>query len=213
MTGVTGPGEDNPVASAGGTPIQAFAFTAGLAGIALGYLGVGLPQHFYQPLFAALMLALVYRHRRVQLAPGGWRWPLVVVHFLLLCLLFKLLIGGGVSYPFGWMKVPGLDVLPAPDDAHWYERMVPRVEVVMKGIPNITDWSIDITRLQTLLLVATLFGAVTGFQPFASLTALALLVVSLPTFSNFNWDWVLLFLLSGGASFYLQSPFETRKTG
>ena len=45
-----------------------------------------------------------------------------------------------------------------------------------------------------------MIGALFRFQPFASLTALALLVVSFPSYVAFNWDLVVLFLVLGGTA-------------
>jgi hypothetical protein len=187
-----------------GKPVVAF--TIGLLALVSGYLGMGLPQHYYQPLFAALVLFLAWRHAVIDLSRSGWRWPLAVVMFLILCLMFKLLIGGGTSHPLAWLKVPVFEVVPTTEEASWYRKAMPDIELNFKGIPNLSDWTIDITKIQTLFLVATLIGAMVRFQPFASLTALALLIVSIPTLATFNWDWMLLFLILGGATFYLRSP-------
>lgn len=184
----------------------------GLAALAVGYLGLGLPQHYYQPLFATLVLMVMYRHGFLRHAPGHWRWPQIAVNFLVLCLLFKLLIGGGTSYPLEWLKVPGFSSTPPPEDAPWYQ-MLPDITIEMRPVPNVSDWSIDITKVQTLLLLATIAGAVFRFQPFASLTALALLLVSVPTFVAFDWDWVILFLIAGGACLYLQAPVDRAARG
>ena len=170
-----------------------------------GYLGLGLPQHYYQPLFAGLVLLLGYDRRFWRLQPGSWRWPLVILNFCVLTLLFKLLIGAGMDYPFEWLKVPTIDTVPPPHDSPWLDRLIPEFVFEWRAIPEVTDWNFDMTQMQTFLLIATLAGALFRFQPFASLTALALLLVSIPTFMNFNWDWVILFLIVGSASFYLQS--------
>lgn len=178
----------------------------GVAALIFGYLGMGLPQHYYQPLFAALVLMLGWRHGAIIIPESRWRWPLVIVMFLVLSLMFKLLIGGGSSHPFAWLKVPVFEMIEPAEEAGWFRKVVPEVGLTFKGIPNLSDWTIDITKIQTLFLVATLIGAMVRFQPFASLTALALLIVSIPTLVAFNWDWVLLFLILGGATFYLRSP-------
>jgi len=184
----------------------ALAFVLGVAALIFGYLGMGLPQHYYQPLFAALVLMLGWRHGAIIIPESRWRWPLVIVMFLVLSLMFKLLIGGGSSHPFAWLKVPVFEMIEPAEEAGWFRKVVPEVGLTFKGIPNLSDWTIDITKIQTLFLVATLIGAMVRFQPFASLTALALLIVSIPTLVAFNWDWVLLFLILGGATFYLRSP-------
>lgn len=184
----------------------ALAFTLGLIAIVFGYLGMGLPQHYYQPLFAALVLTLAWRHGAIDLPATRWRWPLVVIMFLILCLVFKLLIGGGTSHPFAWLKVPVFEVVEPAEQASWYKKVLPQIELNFKGVPHLSDWTINITKIQTLFLVATLVAAMVRFQPFASLTALALLIVSIPTLATFNWDWVLPFLILGAATFYLRSP-------
>jgi hypothetical protein len=162
----------------------------GVAVLALGYLGLGLPQHYYQPLFAGLVLALAYHRGLWMLPPGHWRWPQALVNFLILTLFFKLLIGGKVA---------------SDQQTPWYDQLIPDFDIEWEGIPAVTDLSLDLTMVQTFLLLATLAGAVFRFQPFASLTAVILMLVSLPTFIAFNWEWVVLFLVLGGTSLYLQS--------
>lgn len=176
----------------------------GLAALGLGYLGLGLPQHYYQPLFAALFLLLAYHRGLFRLYPQPWRWPMVLLNLALLLLVFKLLLGGGLSYPFEWLKVPTMQQLPPADDS-WTQKYLPHYQMMWQGIPGVSDWYVNITRIQSMLLIATLIGSLFRFQPFASLTALALLVVSFPSYLVFNWDYVLLFLVLGGAAIYLQS--------
>lgn len=176
----------------------------GLVVLACGYLGLGLPQHYYQPLFAGLVLALAYHRGFWVLASDHWRWPLVTTNFLMLCLFFKLVIGGGMRYPLDWLRVPAIKKVPAVAGP-WYEQVFPRFDIEWQAIPAVTDFSVDITMIQTMLLIATLAGALFRFQPFASLTAVLLLVVSVPTFLGFNWDWVVLFLVFGGIALYLQT--------
>jgi hypothetical protein len=177
----------------------------GLAGLAVGYFGLGIPQHYYQPLFAALVLAAGYHRLVWQPCDGGWRWPLVIINFLTLCLLFKLLIGGGISYPFQWMQVPSIGAAPVEEGASWFSRAIPQVSIVWTGVPGISDWHFDLTQVQTLLLMATVVGAMFNFQPFASFTAVMLLLISIPTLAEFNWDWVIPFLVLGGITLYLQT--------
>jgi hypothetical protein len=196
-----------PDSGTSGPPLHpAWSFVIGITGLACGYLGMGLPQHYYQPLFAGLIMLLGWRHHIIDLPANHWRWPLAILLFLLLCMLFKLLIGGGTTHPFAWLKIPVIEMATPPEEGSWYTRVVPEFDVRFKGIPNLSDWAIDITKIQTLFLVATLVGAMVRFQPFASLTALALLVVSIPTLASFNWDWVLMFLILAGIAFYLRSP-------
>lgn len=185
-----------------------WSLATGVAALVFGYLGMGIPQHYYQPLFSALTLVILYRHRKVVSAQEPVGWLLVASNFLVLCLFYKLLIGGGVSYPFDWLKVPEFTSGNVSPDAPWHQRLFPDINVEMKPVPRISDWSIDITKIQTMFLLATLAGAVFRFQPFASLTAIGLLLFSIPTFAAFNWDWVILFLVVAGTSIYLQVPFN-----
>jgi hypothetical protein len=182
-----------------------WAILLSLLALGFGYLGVGLPTHYYQPLFAATTLVLIWRHGIVELPRSAWRWPQLVLFFLVLCLMYKLLIGGGVNTPFSWLKVPTVEWGSHPPGTPWYQQVMPVLTIKLAGVADISNWQLDITKIQTLLLVTTLIGAMLRFQPFASLTALALLIISLPTFVHFNWDWVLMFLLCGAAAFYMQS--------
>ena len=86
----------------------AWSLALGAIALTLGYFGLGLPQHYYQPLFAALFLLLAYHRGFLRLYPGMWRWPMIALNFVLLMLVFKLLLGGGLSYPFDWLKVPSM---------------------------------------------------------------------------------------------------------
>jgi hypothetical protein len=176
----------------------------GIVALGLGYLGLGLPQHYYQPLFAALFLLLAYHRSFFQRYANPWRWPLIGLNFLLLMLVFKLLLGGGLSYPFDWLKVPTMQQLPPADDS-WTQKYIPHYQLVWSGVPGISDWYVNITKIQSMLLIATLIGALFRFQPFASLTALALLIISFPSYLAFNWDFVVLFLVVGGTALYLQN--------
>lgn len=183
----------------------------GAAVLALGYLGLGLPQHYYQPLFAGLVLALAYHRGFWVLPPGRWRWPQVSLNFLILTLFFKLLIGGGTRYPLDWLRVPAINKISSDPQIPWYNQLIPDFDIAWESIPALTDISFDVTMVQTFLLLATLAGAVFRFQPFASLTAVVLLLVSIPTFIGFNWEWVVPFLVLGGTSLYLQTTsLDTR---
>jgi hypothetical protein len=187
------------------------AFLSGLIALVFGFFGMGLPQHYYHFLFTALLLTLLYHRGFLLSARGRWRWPQVIVNFLVLCLFFKLLIGGGTQHPFNWLKAPSIIKAPPAGDSSWYSRMVPDFTMQWQSIPDISDWSFDLTKLQTLLLIATLAGALFRFQPFASITALALLIISVPVYLQFTWDWVVLFLAIGSVSLYLQKTVDGRQ--
>jgi hypothetical protein len=185
-------------------------FLPGLIALVFGYFGMGLPQHYYHFLFAALLLALFYHRGFLRPARGRWRWPQIAANFLVLCSFFKLLIGGGTQHPFDWLKAPEIIKAPPTGDSSWYNRMIPDFTVQWQSIPHVSDWSFDLTKIQTLLLIATLAGALFRFQPFTSITALALLIISIPVYLQFNWDWVVLFLVLGSVSLYLQTSVHTR---
>lgn len=187
------------------------AFLPGLIALVFGFFGMGLPQHYYHFLFAALLLALFYHRGFLRLARGRWRWPQILANFLILCLFFKLLIGGGTQHPFDWLKTPAITKAPPAGEGSWYSRMVPDFTVQWQGIPHVSDWSVDLTKIQTILLIATLAGALFRFQPFTSITALALLIISVPVYLQFNWDWVVLFLVLGSVSLYLQKTADGRQ--
>lgn len=186
------------------------AFLSGLVALVFGFFGMGLPQHYYHFLFTALLLALFYHRGFLLPARDRWRWPQMIVNFLVLCLFFKLLIGGGTQHPFDWLKAPAIVKAPPAGDSSWYNRMVPDFTVQWQSIPHVSDWSVDLTKIQTLLLIATLAGALFRFQPFTSITALALLIISVPVYLQFTWDWVVLFLVLGSVSLYLQTRVDTR---
>jgi len=192
----------------------AWPLSLGLLALGCGLLGLGPPQHYYQPLFAFLFLLLAYHRQVCQWLSSPWRWPLAVLNFLLLCLLFKLLLGGGMQYPFGWFKVPAMTPTLPADHEPWYQHLLPGYQLTWQGVPGVSDWFINLTRIQAMLVIATLVGALFRFQPFASLTALALLILSVPSFLDFSWDWVILFLVFGGSALYLQSlPAPRRPRG
>jgi hypothetical protein len=184
----------------------AWPLALGLISIVLGYLSVGLPHHYYQVMFSVLLLLLLYHRGSLVLMPEKWKWPLIVMNFVLLCLLFQLLIGGGISHPFDWIKVPAIIKSPPPaGEQSWYSTFIPDYTVQWQAIPKLGEWSIDVTKIQSFLLLAILAGALFRFEPFTSITALALLVISLPVYLRFNWDWVVLFIILGSVTIYLQA--------
>jgi hypothetical protein len=187
----------------------AWPFLLGLMAIALGYFGVGYPSHYYQVLFSLLLLLLLYHRGSLLLTEGRWKWPLVLVNFLLFCLLFQFLIGGGISHPFDWVRIPVIaKVLPAGDKP-WYSVGMSDYAVQWQAMPKLAEWSIDITRVQTFLFLAVLAGALFRLESFTSITALALLLVSLPVYLRFNWDWIVPFIIAGSVSIYLQAEYRS----
>jgi hypothetical protein len=136
---------------------------------------------------------------------------MIVVNFLILCLLFQFLIGGGISHPFDWIRVPVIVKAPPAGEQSWYSAVVPDYTVQWQAIPKLAEWSINITKVQTFLLLTILAGAMFRFEPFTSITALALLLISLPTYLRFNWDWIVPFIIIGSVSVYLQAAKTTRR--
>ena len=201
---------------AGGTAAHpAWPFTLGLAAIVFGYLGMGVPRHPYPYLFAMLLMLLAYHRRFLRLSNIPWRWPLMVMNFLNLVLYLMIVLGGGVRRPLAWFKLPAVVKSPPPESGTWYHSLVPDYSFQWHDIPALSAWSVDLTKIQAFLLIATLAGALFRFQGFTSITALALLIVSIPVYLAFTWDWVVLFLITASVSLYLQSrasimPFEER---
>jgi hypothetical protein len=183
------------------------AWPLGLAGIAVlfGYLGMGVPAHPYQYLFAGLLLLLAYHRGVLRLSKGAWQRPQIAANLLTVSLLFMIVLGGGVRRPLAWFKAPAVVKEAPPDGGSWYRALVPDYTVQWHSMPGLSDWSVDVTKVQAFLLIATMAGALFRFQGFASITALALLIISIPVYLSFTWDWVVLFLISGSVSLYLQS--------
>jgi len=173
-----------------------------VAAAALAFHGLGAPNHPYQGILAALAIALAY-HRRWLARP---RPPAIfaltaAANAASLAMLLKLFIGGGVREPLSWARYPWLRLSKA--------------EGVLSLLPEWRlDWEptalatlqVDFTVLQTFLLIVTLAGALFRFQPFVSLTALALIAVSVPAFAAFDWRWVFPALLTATVGLYLQCP-------
>jgi len=183
----------------------AWPLVLGCAGVVLGFLGMGPPKHPYQYLFAGLLLILVYHRRFLLPAAGRWRWPLAVVNAANLVLFFMAVLGGGVRHPLLWLKTPGMVKQAQPDGGTWYQHVLPDYDVQWQMVPGVTDWSIDLTKVQVFLLLMTLAGVLFRFQGFASIMALALFIASIPVYLSFAWDWVVLYLICAGVSLYLQT--------
>ena len=189
----------------GTAPHPAWPLALGSAALAFGYLGMGLPRHPYQYLFAGLLALLAYHRGFLRLQRFPWRWPQITVNFLSLSLFLMIVLGGGVRLPFAWMRAPGFIKTPTPEEGSWFRAVIPDYSIQWHTIPGISDWSMDVTKIQAFLLIATLAGALFRVQGFTSITALALLIISIPVYLTFTWDWVVLFLLCGSVSLYLQS--------
>ena len=199
--------------SGAGAPMvhPAWPLALGCTAAVLGYLGMGVPRHPYQYLFGGLLVLLLYHRRFLLLVRGGWQWPLAVTNTVNIVLFFLIVLGGGKRYPFLWLKMPAVVPKDAPGGGSWYNKLVPDYDLQWHLVPGVSDWSIDLTKVQVFLLIATLAGALFRFQGFASIAALALLVVSIPVYLAFSWDWVVLFLIVGSVSLYLQTAPPPRR--
>lgn len=174
---------------------------------ALGFRGFGLPNHPYQIAAAALTVALAY-HRGWLRRPRGWVVGLqALLNTAQLSFIMMLFIGGGRRYPFFWLKLPNV-VQPDAAGKSWYD-VLPKWSMAWEPTA-LTTWEIDFTVMQTFLLIVTLVGALFRFQPFVSLTALALIFASLPAFLGFQWAWVFPAIACCAVSFYMQSTTARR---
>ena len=191
----------------------AWPLALGCAAIVFGYIGMGAPMHPYQYLFAGLLTVLAHHRGSLRAPKGAWLWPLITVNFLNLSLFLMIVLGGGLRYPLAWFKTPAVARNAPPENGSWYRSMVPDYTVQWQSIPGFSDWSVDVTKVQAFLLIATLAGALFRFQGFASITALALLIISIPVYLSFTWDWVVLFLVCGSVSLYLQSRADVLPHG
>ncbi|MHB8846501.1 MAG: hypothetical protein ACYC7L_17335 [Nitrospirota bacterium] len=183
----------------------AWPLALGCGAAAFGYLGMGAPAHPYPYLFAGLLLLLAYHRGSLRTAQGYWQWPQVAVNFTTVSLFFMIVLGGGVRHPLAWFKSPAVIKNTPAESGSWYSGIVPDYTLQWHSIPGLSDWSVDFTKVQAFLLIATLAGALFRFQGFASMTALALLIISIPVYLSFTWDWVMLFLVCGSVSLYLQA--------
>ena len=186
-------------------PHPALPFLIGIAAAVTGYLGIGIPQHYYQGLFSILIVLFGYHRGLLRRMRGKWKWPQILLNVLILCLLLKLFIGGGVSRPFDWFKLPAITKVTPLGVQPWYSAVVPNYTILWQALPAITDWSVDVTKIQTFLLLAIFAGALFRFEPFTSLAVFTLLIISLPAFLRYDWDWVVPFIILCGVSIYLQT--------
>lgn len=174
-----------------------------LTAVLLGYWGLGLPNHFYQFVLALLFVALCYHREWLALPAKAYEWSLSLLNVAVMTLLFKLFIGGGKRFPMSWLYYPNITKNPPSDESAW----IPSVsDLQLAWEPSLlAQWSIDLTVVQTFLLLITLVGALVEFQPFISLTALLLVLVSIPALVSFDWPWVFPAIIAATIGLYLQS--------
>ncbi len=171
--------------------------------LALSVLGLGFPNHYYQPIFGALVVALGYHRNWFAWPKRGLGWFIALLNTLVLSMLFKLLIGAGQVRPFGWVRSPNVQS-GADEASNSFLKLFPNLEINW-GDNVVSTWQLDLTVFQTFLLLITLFGALFEFQPFVSLVALLLILVSIPSLISFDWTWIFPAVIATGIALYLQS--------
>lgn len=177
----------------------AFGFILGCVAVGAAVKGLGVPNHPYQVGLAIGTICLAYHRRWLPKPKNPFDVALIPVNTLLIAVLFKLFIGGGIRTPFAWLKVPNLSTT-APT---WLS-FLPQVGVSWQAVP-LTEWKVDLTLFQSFLLLVTIAAGWVRFQPFASITALLLCLVSLPAYADFEWNWLLPAVAISFASFYVQA--------
>ena len=168
----------------------------------LGYFGLGLPNHYYQLVLSALTIFIAYQRDWLVPPKRAVEWGLVAANTLVLTLLFKLVIGSGKRFPLDWLYYPAFST-SGPVEGSW-TNVIPKFELNWQPSP-VAQWSVDLTIIQTFLLLITLIGATVEFQPFISFTALLLILVSLPALISFDWPWVFPTIIVTAAALYVQS--------
>lgn len=181
-------------------PTTLFAYALAAGGLYLGFLGLGVPNHPYQVILAGLAIALGYHRRWLSLSEKPLGYALPLLNASLLAILLKICIGSGIQRPLAWFKYPSLSFVKPEGMLN----VIPEWRVTWESTP-LAGFQLDLTILQTFLLVVTLAGSLFRFQPFASLTAVLLILVSVPAFASFDWRWVFPALLSAVVLFYVQS--------
>ena len=185
------------------TSIARISVVVSILALVFGLLGLGMPNHFYQVVLAILAVWLGY-HREWFIAPREKvYWILAPLNAAVLSILFQLVIGSGKRFPFFWALYPTLEKTPRGQKEGWTD-VVPDIALAWQT-SALADWSIDLTIIQTFLLLITLIGALFDFQPFISLTAILLILVSIPALVGFAWPWVFPAMIAGGIAIYLQS--------
>ncbi|MBN8549942.1 MAG: hypothetical protein J0M12_11555 [Deltaproteobacteria bacterium] len=167
-----------------------------LAALGFCYFGFGLPNHYYQYVFAILIVGALY-HREVFPRPRYWYdWIQILVNCLVLSMLLKLIIGGGDPRPFNWLSYPVLEGNLTSLSLSWQQT-------------DMAKWALPLTVIQTFFLVMTLFGSLIGFELFCGLTSFILIILAVPALVSFNWTWALPGMIAALFCFYLQADGES----
>jgi hypothetical protein len=171
------------------------------------WIGLGAPNHYYQVALGILVTILAYHKGWLIKPQQSITWGLAVLNAGVISLLFKLFIGSGERFPLSWIMYPVISKMENKEGA--WKGLMPGFDLGWQPSP-IADWSIDLTIVQTFLLLLTVLAAFVEFQPFASLIAVLLVMFSIPALVSFNWPWVFPAILIGIIALYLQSPDANR---
>lgn len=178
---------------------------------ALLFVGMGPPNHHYQLVFATLTVLLCYHRGIFARASRLTTVVLVTLDIVVLSMLYKILIGLGRKQPLAWIQVPRLEAPPVGAEQNEWFRVVPPWTLNWEPAAAST-WVIDLTVVQTFLFLLTLLAALFNFQPFASFTAILLVLLSLPSLLGFGWEWVFWGIILTGVAFYLQTSEANRES-
>lgn len=162
--------------------------------------GVGLPNDFYQVLFAVLLLGVAYHRGWLRRPENSVEWGVVFFNFVMMMLLLKLVIGGGSPQPFSWLRWPNISFVPGSEK---FFEVMPQVSVVWERA-GVADFRLPITVVQTFFFVLVLAAASLGLEIFASLLGFVLVLASIPVLLTFEWSWVLPGIVLAWAGFYVQ---------
>lgn len=161
------------------------------AALAFCYFGFGIPNHYYQYVFSALILAAIYHGGSFPMPRNWYDYLLIVINAAMMCMLLKLVIGGGDPRPFNWISYPTIEGGLTSFKITWQQA-------------GVAEWSLPLTIIQTFFLVLTLFGTIIKFELFTGLTAFILILLALPSLVAFNWTYALPGMIAALFSFYLQ---------
>lgn len=163
--------------------------------------GLGFPNLIYQWSIGLALVGLAYHSGHWRLTRRPENLLFIPLNVVLIAMLTKLLIGGGLRHPFYWLRYPTIQ-LAAPGEK-WYS-ILPKTDLAWQS-SELASWVVDLTVVQSFLAVICVFTALIRFQPFASLVALLLVLISIPSLMEFNWPLVFPALLLSGVAFYLQT--------
>jgi len=169
----------------------------------VGIVGLDYPNHLYQIVLAAVAVGVLYHRDLLAHPKQAWGWIVAVANCAMLSVILKLVLGGGERRPFFWMLYPTVTKEGAVGKESWLN-VLPELSVQWQE-SGASLWAIDLTIVQTFLLTITIIGSLFSFQPFVSLTAFLLVIVSIPALVGFNWSFVFPAIILAGISLYLQS--------